>query len=464
MQTAGQIRWQDLGTARADSAGGNAVELTGFPVCAPATASASSFLLVPEPACCPGCAPRNRSAVVEVSSRAPVPMRSGALRLRGEWHVRHDSAEDWRYRLTAAELVEPPGWRGLTRRGVLAAGPLICLAAGARPAGAAEARAVIEAVPAIDMHSHAGGIASVSRIGAGVGFSPIAMPMRVGGMAVACLAIVSDGPTHHVVNGYIRPYRDPAPGELSAYAERAFSRLAELIHSEGLRLVASRADMAAARAGVPSAIVSAEGADFLEGSLERLDEAYARWTLRHLQLTHYRVNELGDIQTELPVHNGLTEFGAAVVRHCNRLGIVVDLAHATMPMVQRAAEVTAKPLVLSHTSLIIGPSRFSRRITAEHARLIAGTGGVVGIWPPRSEFPTMAALAAGMARMVDAVGIDHVGLGSDIRGLVGTSMFPDYDQLPALAEALLDAGFRNEDVGKVLGGNYARVMGAALSG
>lgn len=64
----------------------------------------------------------------------------------------------------------------------------------------------------------------------------------------------------------------------------------------------------------------------------------------------------------------------------------------------------------------------------------------------------------GMARMVDAVGIDHVGLGTDLRGLDAASVFPDYDRLPSLAEALLQAGFSPTDAGKILGGNYARVF------
>jgi len=119
--------------------------------------------------------------------------------------------------------------------------------------------------------------------------------------------------------------------------------------------------------------------------------------------------------------------------------------------------------VLSHTSLTGNPSRFTRLVTAEHARLVAETGGVVGIWPPESRFPTMDALAAGMARMVDAVGVDHVGLGSDMRGLVGRSVLPDYDRLPSLAEALLGAGFSPADTGKILGGNYVRVFEACMA-
>ncbi len=137
----------------------------------------------------------------------------------------------------------------------------------------------------------------------------------------------------------------------------------------------------------------------------------------------------------------------------NDLETAVDL-------VKRAASVTTKPLVLSHTSLARNPSRFSRRITAEHAQLVARTGGVIGVWPPESEFPALDALAAGMARLADAVGIDHVGLGSDMVGLVGPSVFAEYDQLPALAEALPRAGFTSAVAGKILGGNYVRAFEA----
>src|SRR5262245_52616650 len=107
--------------------------------------------------------------------------------------------------------------------------------------------------------------------------------------------------------------------------------------------------------------MTSEGADFLEGALTRLDDAYHRHGLRQLQLTHYRVNELGDIQTEAPVHDGLTVFGADVIRACNRLGIVVDLAHAPLALVKRAVEVAARPVILSHTSLTPQPGAAIRR-------------------------------------------------------------------------------------------------------
>jgi membrane dipeptidase len=315
----------------------------------------------------------------------------------------------------------------------------------------------------VDLHSHAGGIANVSRVRSGEAFAPVAAPMRQGGMAAICLAIVSDGPTHRVMtDGRIHPYREPAPGELYQYAQLAFGRVHGMARDQGLAVIAGASGLVAAKSGAPSAIIAAEGADFLEGQIERVDEAFSRWSLRHLQLTHYRVNELGDIQTEPPVHDGLTDFGADVVRHCNKLGIVVDVAHGTYELVRRAASVATRPLVLSHTSLRTRTVPFTRRITAEHARVIASTGGVIGVWPPASEFDSLTAMATGIARLVDVVGIEHVGLGSDMRGLVGNSVFPEYDRLPGLAEALVSVGFGPTETGMILGGNYTRVFHACV--
>ncbi|MFB9128870.1 membrane dipeptidase [Paraburkholderia dipogonis] len=81
--------------------------------------------------------------------------------------------------------------------------------------------------------------------------------------------------------------------------------------------------------------------DFLERQVDRVDEAYTQHQLRHLQLPHYRVNELGDIQTEPPVHGGLTDTGVQVTRRCNALRIVVDVAHGRYDLVKRAADTSA---------------------------------------------------------------------------------------------------------------------------
>jgi membrane dipeptidase len=465
-----QLNWHDLAGERAESADGADIEIEGFPAAVLPIRHASHFILTFEPGCCPGCFPRDRSASVEIFATSPISMRGQLLRLSGRWRVEREDHAGWRYKLHGARLVEPPGWRSVSRRGVLAGGPLMCLAACAdasasqtTPQQQADARRAIEAGPSVDIHSHAGGLASPQRMRDGGPFGAVARPMQQGGMAAICLAVVSDGPTHRVMNdGRIHPYRQPDPGELYQFGQLAFGRVHDLVRDQGLAVIKDRAGLRAARAGTASAIISAEGADFLEGQVDRVDEAYAKWSLRHLQLTHYRVNELGDIQTEPRVHGGLTDFGAEVIRRCNRLGIVVDVAHGTYELVVRAASVTSKPLVLSHTSLSNNPPLYSRRISPAHARIVAETGGVVGVWPPEAEFGSLTAMATGMARMVDAAGIDHVGLGSDMRGLVGPSILPDYDRLPGLAEALIGVGFSVPDTTKLLGGNYGRVFDACM--
>ncbi|HEX5327270.1 MAG TPA: membrane dipeptidase [Acetobacteraceae bacterium] len=459
-----QLDWRDLGTAAADGA---EVEIAGWMI-GPHSARASRFLLAAEPGCCASCIPRDPVTCIEVLARTALPFTGELVRLHGRWHVRRTNPAAWCYRLTEAQPVEPIGWRAVTRRGVLA-GPLMCLVAyapGTEPARAQEpaARAALMRLATVDIHSHAGAINGVRRVAEDAPLRPVAAPMREGGLAVVCLAAVSDSPVHRVMADHrIHPFREPAPGELYAWTQRAFARAHKLADEQDMPIITDAASLAAARADRPSVVIASEGADFLEGRPDRVDEAYARWQLRHLQLVHYRVNELGDIQTEAPVHGGLTDAGAAVVRRCNQLGLVVDVAHGTFDLVKRAAAVTTKPLVLSHTSLSAAPKPRSRLISPDHARAVAGTGGMIGIWPPVSRFPTLQAMAVGIARMVDVVGVDHVGLGTDMMGLTVPSVLGSYADLPRLAVELAGVGFAPAEVGKILGGNYVRVFAALLS-
>jgi membrane dipeptidase len=173
------------------------------------------------------------------------------------------------------------------------------------------------------------------------------------------------------------------------------------------------------------------------------------------------VNELGDIQTEPTQHGGLTDFGAQVVRRCNDLGIVVDVAHGTFDLVKRAASVSSKPLVLSHTALSAHPGGRSRLINADHARAVADTGGVIGVWPSSGTFRDLQGMAEGVKRMADVVGVDHVGMGTDMLGFISPPVFSHYGQLPDFANQLLAAGFSNEETRKILGENYRRVFEAS---
>lgn len=439
-----RLSWRDLGTPRADRADGKSVDLSGFALTLTSAKESDCFLLMAEPGCCAGCAPSNRLAVVEVFAKTPISL-DGKLRLSGTWHLSEDQ-DGWRYQLRGATAR-----RGLSRRNLLAAGPLICLPV---PAFAQTDGTLV------DVHSHAGNIVRLS-LGRGSS-APVAEPMRKGGVSAICLAVVSDSPIIRLTDGRLRPSRDPQAGELYDHTRRGFEAMHRLAGEQRMPLLRTAADLRSATAALPSIIVSSEGADFLEGKIVRLDEAYDRWALRHLQLTHYRVNELGDIQTEPSVHGGLTAFGAEVIRHCNRRGIVVDVAHGTFDLVKAAAKVTAKPLVLSHTSLTERPQPWTRLITPDHARAIAGTGGVIGIWPIKRIFGDFKAYARGFARMADVVGVDHVGLGTDLLGLVGSSTIENYDEVPQLAAALRER-FSVEETAKILGGNYRRVFEVSLT-
>ncbi len=467
-----RITWNDLGNGRVDQLHGTNVEIDGWAMLPDSDTASDHFALTEEPACCAGHLPRDPLARIEVFTTAAVQADGRSLRLAGRWYCLQDDEAGWRYQLRDARILPVQTTSpGFTRRGMLAGGTLLGLAAwmpevraaGPDDAAIETARRMLDESATIDIHSHSGSFGGLKRIQEQAPFTPLAAPMRDGRMAVVCAAMVADTPTTHVVDGQrIRPFREPEAGELYAYAQQAFARLHGLVKAQGLRVITDAASLAAARADRPSVIISAEGADFTEGQPDRVDEAYEKWQLRHLQLTHYRVNELGDIQTESPVHGGLTNAGAEVIRRCNARGIIVDVAHGTYDLVKRAASVTTKPLVISHTSLTRYARAYTRRILPNHAKAVAATGGVIGIWPPTTEFPDMTAFAAGIAEMVDAVGIDHVGLGSDMQGLLSTSALPSYRKLPELAAALLARGFKRDEMLKLLGGNYLRVAQATF--
>ncbi|OZI20333.1 hypothetical protein CAL26_22745 [Bordetella genomosp. 9] len=485
-----RVRWSTVYDGAADIPAGQRVMLAGHPVFPIDSRYADTFLLVQHAPCCGAHAAPVPDMAVEVHAADGITVHAGPVVVEGIWQPLVDDPAGWRCRIRDARvnrIKDPWDAAGLSRRRFLALGALSSLAACASPAGhgdmasfpgsgtapsaephnETDTLAWMRTQVTIDMHSHAGRI-NLGRAPVPPAFTPVAAPMRAGGMDVVCMAVVSDSSANHIVDSAsgrrrIVAYRDPAPGEMAARGEAAFQRLRALMSEQGLQPVRDAASLDAARETGGAVIVAAEGADFLEGDVKRLQDAWQRHGLRHLQLTHYRVNELGDIQTAPPVHGGLTDFGVDVIRRCNTLRIVVDVAHGTLDLVRRAAAVTARPLVLSHTALAKRPSRYSRAISPEHAKLIADTDGVIGIWPVATTFPTLAAMAGGIRAMADAVGVRHVGIGSDMLGLLSPSVLDSYRKLPLLAQALVDAGFSREEAGMILGGNYARVWAATMA-
>ena len=459
------------------------LEIEGFVTVVDLELRQHYFLLTPDPSCCIGCIPRSGEPAIEVFMRSPVTLTGDCIRLSGELRYLEDDACGWQYQLRDAILTEdqppvevaPSGPLRIGRRNFLlasaAAGLAACASDPPPPTIAADAKMtgvqIVVAQRTVDDHSHAGRViptrtAADPNVADQRPFVDLAGPMRAGGLAIVCLAVVADTPVTREVDGRIRAMREPQPGELYKWAEMAYERAHRLIDGQGILTITDPASLQEADYETPGAIIASEGADFLEGQVERVDEFFRRQGLRQLQLVHYRINELGDIQTAPPKHGGLTPFGVDVIKQCNELGMVVDVAHATFDVVKRAAEVCSSPLLLSHTSLSLNPPPLSRLISPDHARVIAKTGGVIGIWPPTSIFPDLQALAQGMARMVEVVGVDHVGLGSDMLGLTTSSALKSYADLPHLADAMLQTGFNAQEVGKILGGNYIRLFLASI--
>src|SRR6266403_387654 len=215
----------------------------------------------------------------------------------------------------------------------------------------------------------------------------------------------------------------------------------EMVANHGLRRALSAADLEAAhKAGQPAIIGDVEGLDFLETKLERLEEAHQRG-IRHVQLVHYTPNDIGDFQTGAIMHQGLTSFGAEVIRACHRLGFVCDVAHATEDMVNQAVKVATKPLLLSHTALCgsqaMGTIRLSgRQISPDHARAVAETSGSIGIW---HFFPSLEKYVDGLKEMAELVGVDHVSIGTDQFDSRGC--LEDYTRWVHLVAAMLRGGF-----------------------
>jgi membrane dipeptidase len=324
----------------------------------------------------------------------------------------------------------------------------------------AAATALLRDNISIDVHTHAGPNGVTSRTARPS--DELARQMRAGRIAVLCLADVPDAPIlGRNAQNVLVALRTPEPGFLYAYHLDRLAWVDELVARHGIRRALTAADLRAAHAaGQPAIVVDVEGLDFLEKKLERLEESHRRG-VRTMQLVHYTPNDIGDFQTGAVVHNGLTPFGAEVIRACHRLGIVVDLAHATADTVKQAVGVATKPLLLSHTALrgskAQGPTPLTeRQITPDHARALAQTGGSIGIW---HFFPSLERYVDGLKEMAEVVGADHVSIGTDTGGSPG--LFSQYYHFTQLVDAMLRGGFTRAEAAKIVGGNYLRIFAAA---
>jgi membrane dipeptidase len=239
----------------------------------------------------------------------------------------------------------------------------------------------------------------------------------------------------------------------------------------------------------PTVIQSVEGGHFLEGKLDRVGEAYHRG-LRQLGLLHDSDASvpLGDVYTNPAKWRGLTSFGADVIRECNKLGILVDLTHASNETIDAALKITTKPVIISHTGLdtqlgqneSMAKMMRPRLISKKQAKIVADAGGIIGVWTHLSETPLE--YAKNIRALADVIGIDHVCIGTDTK--LTPAYKPGGDKNPGrvgertneawqdqkegfyyvVVDAMLKTGFTEDEIGKIGGGNFYRVFDAATAG
>lgn len=244
--------------------------------------------------------------------------------------------------------------------------------------------------------------------------------------------------------------------KLERYAADSNGQLRVITSAAQLdRLLADHAE----GAKVVGAMLSIEGLQDLEGKLDNLDVLH-RAGFRMAGLAHFFDNAVaGSMHGEAKA--GLTPLGRRVVRRMETLGMIVDIAHASHATIAEVLALARRPVVASHGG-VQATCKVNRNLTDAEIRGVARTGGVVGIgyWDAAICSTRPEAAAAAIAHVRDLVGIDHVGLGSDFDGAVTTGF--DSGQIVAITQALLDRGFSDADIAKVMGGNVLRVLRAGI--
>lgn len=369
-----------------------------------------------------------------------------------------------------------PGW---SRRELIVGAGAALLASPGRTAASAdfgltpEQRAAGERFlrrhASIDIHCHPGrffmrGLETASlpgRLMPPPDEATAARELHAGMVSAALFAGVADTVLLDVApGGGLHATRSFAPGEAWADFQHQLGALRALSANPLLARGRSNADIDRARKRRRTACVFAiEGGDFIEDRLDRIDEAHAAG-VRSITLVHYRVNALGDIQTAAPVHGGLTATGRQAVRAMNRAGILIDAAHASFDTTRGIVDTADRPIMLSHSNLQDAANPNPRLISAEHARLIAATGGLVGTVPWGINQASASDWIDSLFRLVDAIGIEHVGIGTDMDASF-RPVLTSYRDWPAIPAALLARGMREHEAAAVMGGNFLRVFARA---
>ncbi len=300
----------------------------------------------------------------------------------------------------------------------------------------------------------------------------LSVELKISGLTAICMTFCVDRPK--------------LEKEGDAYSRFILSldEMDEMLNANNLTRALNLLDLQKARKENRQIVIqSVEGGHFIEGKIERIKIAYDRG-LRHLGLMHdgQTTPPMGDIYTDTPQYRGLTQLGVETIKECNRLGILVDLAHCNNDAINKALEISDKPMLISHTGLNtqlgnnerMAKMMMPRLISKEQAKKFADAGGVIGVWTHLADTPLD--YAKNVKALVDIVGAAHVCIGTDTKmappnnstDRFGKKTNQSWDNntdgfLYIVVDALLKTGFTEKDVIQICGGNYCRIFDKATT-
>ena len=254
----------------------------------------------------------------------------------------------------------------------------------------------------------------------------------------------------------------------TAFADNIFDKIETIVrdNSRYLALARTPEDLwKNKRLGLKSIMLGIENGIALDGKLDNLRH-FADRGIVYMTLCHNGDNDICDSASKSnQTHGGVSQFGAEVIAEMNRLGILVDMSHAGEKSFYDALDISKKPIVCSHSSaraLCDHP----RNLTDDQMRALAAKGGVAQTtiyngFLRKDAQATILDVMAHLEHAIDVMGIDHVGLGTDFDGDGGVPGMADSSELLNFTRQLLRMRYSDEDIQKIWGGNFLRVMAEA---
>ncbi len=249
------------------------------------------------------------------------------------------------------------------------------------------------------------------------------------------------------------------------YADLIFDKLEAIIDVNSRYISSARTPAelyANKRAGLRSIMFGIENGLALEHDLANV-EYFARRGVVYITLCHNGDNDICDSARGSSTHGGVSEFGAEVIREMNRCGIMVDLSHASEKSFYDALDISSVPIVCSHSNCK-ALCDVPRNLTDDQMRALAAKGGVMqitlyhGFLRNDEREATIFDAISHLEHAAHVMGIEHVGIGTDFDGDGGIRGFADSSEAINFTLNLLRRHFSEEDIARIWGGNWLRVM------